>query len=239
MVKGKFIVVEGTDGSGKGTHSTLLVDWLKSLGQSVSNFDFPQYGTPSAYLVEQYLNGQYGGLEEVGPYRASLFYAMDRFAAGPAIRMALSDGRIVVSNRFVGSNMGHQGGKIDEQGEREQYFKWNDHLEYDILGTPRPDLNVVLLMPSDQAQRFVDQKEARGYALGKKRDLHEADLSHLSRAEQTYRELCRTFPESYIPIECAPGGQVRAIEDIQAEIRDCVTKALSLTDKSHTRGGTK
>src|SRR4051812_49023840 len=119
-----FIVIEGTDGSGKGTHTKMLLDWLREQGHEVVDFDFPQYGTPSAYFVERYLNGEFGTLEEIGPYRGSLFFAMDRYDAGFRIRSAQANGQIVVSNRYVGSNMGHQGGKIDDPVERRKYFEW-------------------------------------------------------------------------------------------------------------------
>src|SRR5688572_8863017 len=107
MKRGKFIVIEGTDGSGKKTQFELLVKRLKKAGHKVATFDFPQYGTPSAYFVEQYLNGHYGSIKETGPYRASLFYALDRFDAAPHIQAALAEGTMVICNRYVASNMGH------------------------------------------------------------------------------------------------------------------------------------
>lgn len=224
--KGKFIVIEGSDGSGKGTHFALLKDWLESKGHHIQTFDFPQYGQPSAYFVEQYLNGAYGSVDDTGPYRGSLFYALDRFDASFRIREALAEGKHVISNRYVGSNMGHQGGKIDSPAERLDYFKWNDHLEFDILGIPRPDLNIVLHMPSEQAQRFVDQKAARGYLSGKQRDIHEDDLGHLKRAEQTFLELCVAFPGTFTKVACAENDQVLSIDHIQNEIRILVKQVL-------------
>jgi dTMP kinase len=224
---GKFIVIEGTDGSGKGTHAQLLADWLSAEGHQVETFDFPQYGQPSAYFVEQYLNGHYGDLSEIGPEKGSLFYALDRFAASFKIRAALERGVHVLSNRYVASNMGHQGAKIDDADERAQYFKWNADLEFRILGIPRPNLNVVLHMPSEQAQKFVDQKASRSHLDGKKRDIHEADLNHLQKAERTYLELCQSFPQFFKLIECAaPDGSISSIEDIQGQIRTLVGEAI-------------
>jgi dTMP kinase len=224
---GKFIVIEGTDGAGKGTHAKLLAEWLAEEGHAVETFDFPQYGQPSAYFVEQYLNGHYGDLFEIGPEKGSLFYALDRFAASFKIRAALERGVHVLSNRYVASNMGHQGAKIDDAEERAQYFRWNADLEFRILGIPRPDLNVVLHMPSAQAQKFVDQKAARSHLDGKKRDLHEADLSHLQKAERTYLELCQSFPQFFKLVECAaPDGSIETIDEIQGRIRTLVGDTL-------------
>ena len=226
---GKFIVIEGTDGSGKGTHAKLLAEWLRRQDQQLETFEFPQYGQPSAYFVEQYLvEGAYGPAGEVSPYKGSLFYALDRFQASFKIRDILASGTNVLSDRYVASNMGHQGAKLDSPKERAAYFKWNDHLEFDILSIPRPDLNIVLHMPSVQAQKFVDQKSAREHLHGKARDLHEDDIEHLRQAERTYVELCETFPKSFKMIECqAQDGSIRSIDDIQSQIRGLAQALLS------------
>ncbi|MBU4493296.1 MAG: thymidylate kinase, partial [Nanoarchaeota archaeon] len=108
-MKGKFIVIAGTDGSGKATQIKILVKRLKDKGYEVEIADFPQYGKKSAALVEEYLNGKFGLAEEVGPYRASIFYACDRYAASFKIKEWLDEGKIVVSNRYVSANVGHQG----------------------------------------------------------------------------------------------------------------------------------
>src|SRR5580698_5506947 len=139
---GKFIVIEGTDGSGKGEQTIRLVKRLKDSGMAVAPFDFPRYAEPSAWFVSRYLNGKFGTITEVGPKTASLFYALDRYAAAPDIRAALAAGTIAVSNRYVGSNLGHQGSKFDDPAERQEYFKWNYDLEYVINGIPKPDLNI-------------------------------------------------------------------------------------------------
>jgi dTMP kinase len=123
--------------------------------------------------------------------------------------------------------MGHQGGKIPEPDERLRYFTWLDHLEFDILDIPRPDLNIVLLMPSAQAQTFVDQKAKRAYTHGKKRDLHESNLDHLTQAEQTYREICHRFPDAFTPIECSAGHHILSLDHVQDQIRQQVTTLLA------------
>ena len=106
---GKFIVIDGTNGSGKATQTHLLMEELKLNGYPVEMTDFPQYGTKSAGLIEEYLNGKYG---QVGPHAASIFYAIDRFDASFKIRQWLQEGKVVISNRYVTANAGHQGGKI-------------------------------------------------------------------------------------------------------------------------------
>lgn len=211
---GTFIVIEGTDGSGKGTQFQLLAERLTEAGYDVATFDFPQYDQPSSYFVREYLNGKYGTAEEVGPYTGSLFYALDRFEAAGKIREALSEGKIVLANRFVGSNMAHQGTKFEHAEERRGYFIWLDNLEFEMLRVPRPDISFVLRVPAEIAQGLVDQKEARNYT-DKKRDLHESDISHLQRAVSVYDEMCELFPRDFIRVDCVRNDQLMTIEAVQ------------------------
>lgn len=239
--KGVFIVIEGTDGSGKGTQFNLLVDKLTKDGYDVATFDFPQYEQPSSFFVKEYLNGNYGSAEDVGPYTGSLFYALDRYQAAPAIREALDAGKVVLANRFTGSNMGHQGTKFANHEERRGYFIWLDNLEFQMLGIPRPDKSFVLRVPAETAQQLVDQKADRLYT-EKKRDLHEADLSHLERAVEVYDDLCNLFPKDFQRIDCVRSGKLLSIDTIQDMLWKTVepllpskpkkTKAASVTKKS-------
>lgn len=208
-----FLVIEGTDGSGKGTQFKLLADKLVAGGYDVATFDFPQYDLPSSYFVKKYLNGDYGTAEEVGPYTASLFYALDRYEAAPKIREAMAAGKVVLINRYTGSNMGHQGTKFQHAEERRGYFIWLDNLEFEMLGIPRPDLNFVLRVPAEIAQGLVDQKGDRSYT-DKKRDIHEADLDHLKRAVEVYDNLCDLFPKDFRRIDCVRNRQLMSIEQI-------------------------
>ncbi len=212
-MNGAFIVIEGTDGSGKGTQFKQLQERLLAEGYEVATFDFPQYDQPSSYFVQQYLNGKYGTIEDVGPYTGSLFYALDRFEAAPKIRQALSEGKVVLANRYVGSNMAHQGTKFLHAEERRGYFIWLDNLEFEMLRIPRPTLSFVLRVPAETAQTLVDQKTARDYT-DKKRDLHEADLDHLQKAVAVYDDMCQLFPRDFQRIDCTRGDQLLDINTI-------------------------
>jgi thymidylate kinase/thymidylate synthase ThyX len=212
-MKGTFIVIEGTDGSGKGTQFARLQERLTKEGYEVATFDFPQYSQPSSFFVTEYLNGKYGTAEEVGPYTGSLFYALDRYQAAPQIREALEQGKVVLANRFVGSNMAHQGTKFVHAEERRGYFIWLDNLEFEMLKVPRPTLSLVLRVPAETAQLLVDQKEQRSYT-DKKRDLHEADLNHLKKSVEVYDDLCQLFPKDFSRIDCTRGGEMLDVETI-------------------------
>lgn len=223
--QGVFIVIEGTDGSGKGTQYKRLKENLEKQGYEVAGFDFPRYSEPSAYFVKEYLNGAYGTADEVGPYTGSLFYALDRYQAAKDIKQALSEGKVVLANRFTGSNMAHQGTKFEHPEERRGYFIWLDNLEFQMLGVPRPTKSFVLRVPAETAQQLVDQKEKRDYT-DKKRDIHEADLSHLQRSVEVYDDMCQLFPNDFERIDCVRSGQLMDIETIERMIWEKVEPML-------------
>lgn len=225
MHNGLFIMIEGTDGSGKGTQTELLVTHLKEAGHAVEEIHFPQYGQPSAAMVEMYLNGKFGTADEVGPYRASIFYAVDRFAASAQIKDWLASGKIVIANRYVGSNLGHQGGKIADAEERKKYFDWNYDLEYNIFQIPKPTVNIILHVKPEISQKLVDQKEAREYLNGKKRDIHEDDLNHLKNAESAYLQMAEMFPEFDL-VECVENENILPKEQIHEKVWKIIEKHL-------------
>lgn len=214
--KGKFIVIEGTDGSGKGTQVELLSNYLKKKEKKFEVADFPQYNNFSGDFVAKYLRGEYGSAEEVGPYRGSIFYAVDRYDKSFDIRRWIDDGKIVLSNRYVSANMGHQTGKISGKKARDKFLEWLNTLEYKIFGIPKPDVTILLYVPPEIGQKLVDNKAARSYTNGKKRDIHEADLNHLKKAAEAYLYVAKKY--KWTIINCAPDGVMRTRESIHEEI---------------------
>lgn len=221
---GKFIAIEGGDGSGKGTQTKLLVEYLRKQGYNVLETDFPQYGQDSAYYVEQYLNGAYGEANAVPADLGVLPYAIDRFAAKGKINAHLArDNSFVVSNRYMASNLAHQGTKVSDPRERRAFYKRTMITEYDILGIPKPDLNIVLLVPTTIAQENVDKKDVRSYT-SKKRDIHEADANHLELAKKNYEEICKLHPSEFTAVDCTDSsGSLRSINSIHLTISRLVT----------------
>lgn len=220
---GKFIAIEGGDGSGKGTQSRLLVNYLREQGYDVYEADFPRYGQPSAYYVERYLNGDYGGTNDVPADLGVLPFALDRFAAKDDIIAHLAKpNSIVISNRYMASNLAHQGAKIANTAARHEFYERTKQTEYGILGIPRPDLNIVLIVPTDIAQANVDKKATRSYT-SSKRDIHEADANHLESAKRNYEEICELYPEEFTAIDCIDNrGNLLAISSIQQKIQALV-----------------
>lgn len=220
---GKFIVFEGIDGSGKSTQTKLLVQKLKMEGKKVATFDFPQYGKKSAGMVEEYLSGKYGSLKEVGPCQASIFYAVDRYDASFEIRKALAQGIIIVSDRYIGSNVGHQGSKISSLSTRKKFFSWLYDLEYNIFQAPKPNKSFLLRVPPRVAQRLCENKERRKT---KKTDIHEESLQHLQNAERSYLHASRLFPKDFTVIECMKGSTLLSRKEIHEKIWKEVKKLL-------------
>jgi dTMP kinase len=220
--RGTFLVLEGTDGSGKTVQFELLKKYFSSKKVPYEVLDFPQYGFPSAYFVEKYLNGEYG--QNIPPKIASLFYALDRYEVSFKLRKWLREGKTVLANRFVASNMGHQGAKIRDRKARAEFIQWVYNIEYTVLGIPKPNVNIMLRVPPRLAYDFIAQKAERSYLKGKKRDIHEQSLQHLVHAFEAYAQTISMFPKEFIPIECAPRNRMLSIEEIHACVVEKIKK---------------
>jgi len=199
--RGKLIVIDGTDGSGKATQTKLLVDYLKKKKCRVKYIDFPRYYSSfHGGMVGRYLRGEFGGLSEVDPYLASLTYALDRLTAKEELEDWLRAGNIIVANRYTSSNMAHQTARI-KKSKREKFLRWLVEMEYKVHKLPKEDITIFLHLPVEMGQKLVDKKGKRAYLAEKKRDLHEANLKHLKEAEKMYLELAKKF-KHWVKIEC-------------------------------------
>ncbi len=227
---------EGLDGSGKSTQSKLLVERFRKEGAEVRKIDFPQYGTKSAGLVENYLNGKYGSSSEVGPYRASIFFACDRYDASFKLKGWLEKGYFVVCDRYIASNIGHQGGKIKDEEERLEYIKWLYNLEFNLFEVPKPDVTFILKTSPETAREMAsdikdeDKKRKREAYLGDSevKDLHERDLRHLENALAAYLEAARSFPDNFEVVECLKKGEFLPPDEIHAKIWKLLDKKLNV-----------
>lgn len=208
---GIFIALEGANGSGKTTQYKLLCQKLKRAGYDIEPLQFPQYDEASSYFVREYLEGNFGSIKDIGPYTASMFYALDRFQAAEKIRAALDKGKIVVADRFTGSNMAHQGAYFDNAEQRRGFFIWLDQIEFEMFHIPRPDLSVVLRVPAEIAVKNIGKR-------GTKKDLHEANLEHMKRSVEVYDNLCQLFPKDFKQIDCVRGGKIMSVELVNEQI---------------------
>ena len=218
---GKFFAFEGIDGSGKSTQTKLLVEKLLREGYTVKTIDFPQYGKKSAGPVEEYLAGKYGN--EVGPHAASAFFAVDRYDLSFQLRGWLSQGYVVVADRYVGSNMGHQGSKIASPQARKEFFQWLYKLEYGIFHIPKPTVSFFLNIPAKIAQELCENPERRKT---KKKDIHERDSKHFQNAGKAYHHAVKLFPKDFCTIENVQNGKLLTPEKVHECIWTNIKKYL-------------
>ncbi len=219
-MKGKLIVIEGTDGSGKKTQVAELLKRLLAENHKAESIDFPRYGTPSCYFVEKYLHGEYGTAEEVGPYTASLFYSLDRYDHSRQIKDMLAAGTTVVCDRFTSASMGHQAGKLDDLTQRDTYLEWLDNMEFETMGLPRPDMIILLYVSPETNQILMAGRADKDYLKGKKQDIHEADMNHMKKASEAFLYVAKKY--NWTVIDCAPEGQLLSIDAIHKIIWDKV-----------------
>ena len=255
-MKGKLIVVEGTDGSGKTVQTRLLVKKLSKEGYQVQMTDFPQYGKSFfANMIEKYLKGAYGWPQalrdhlkahplttdkgsitdskrteciesrpdEVNPYITSLLYAGDRWEAKDQMNKWLIEENIIISNRYVCSNMAHQGAKISDTKERKKFFEWIEELEHKIYTIPKANLTIYLHVPIEISQELIRTRAKESKGFKSETDLHEVDTGYLKRVQDVYLDLA-SGDSNWCTIECTKNNQMKSREEIAEEVWGAVMK---------------
>ncbi|MBU0980700.1 MAG: dTMP kinase [Nanoarchaeota archaeon] len=213
-MKGRLIVIDGADGSGKKTQAELLKTRLEKEGKDVAFFDFPVYGSFYGKLVGKYLRGEFGSLDEISPHLVSLLYALDRLAERDNMLKALEKGKTVLCNRYVQSNMAYQSAKLPASGQ-DDFIRWIEEMEYGQNRLPKPDLVIFLDVPPGIGQKLVDKKGHRDY-VGNKRDLHEQDASFLERVHSLYMKLAKK--NGWAIISCVKDGEIMPREEIHERV---------------------
>ena len=212
---GKLIVFEGTDGSGKSTQFKMLCDRLSVMETSFQTLVFPQYKEPSSALIRMYLGGEFGGKpEDVNPYAATAFYAVDRYASLKKVwGEYYNQGGLVLADRYTSSNAVHQAAKCPSQ-ERTTFFKWLDDFEHEKMGLPRADAVIYLDMPTEQAVQLLRHREAD---TNTKADIHEMDVNYLATCRESAREASDVL--GWHRVSCVDeSSNIRSIPDIHSEI---------------------
>lgn len=214
MAKGKLIVIEGLDGSGKATQAEELVKNLTAKGYSVRKVAFPDYASDSSVLVKMYLSGQFGkDPMDVNAYAASAFYAVDRFASFKRDwGKFYESGGIIVADRYTTSNAVHQCSKLPE-AQWEAYLGWLFDFEYRLMGIPAPDCIIYLSVDPAVSQALMTRRYQGDES---KKDIHEGSLSYLLRSRQA-AEYC-SHRLGWKEINCCENGQMRTVQAIQQDI---------------------
>ena len=214
--RGKFIVLEGIDGSGKRTQLEMIARAFSSRGIAFTQVSFPRYEGFFGKLVARFLKGEFGPLEFVDPHFSALLYAEDRRESRPALESDLATGKTLLADRYIASNLAHQGARVAQE-KRKEFLAWLKELEYQAYALPNEDLVVYLRVPAGEAHRLVGEKSKRHYT-ALRRDLQESDLAHLQAASEVYDDLARQA--NWVKVECydAQAQAMRAPEEIHKEI---------------------
>lgn len=218
-----LIVLEGLDGSGKGTQTALLAEALVKQGHALRQVTFPDYDSPSSALVQMYLKGEFGSNpEDVNAYAASAFYAVDRFASFRRDWKTDYDrGSVILCDRYTTSNMVYQMGKVPRE-EWDQYLCWMEDFEYGKLGLPRPDLVLYLDMPVEVSQKLLLQ---RYHGDSGKKDIHESHLEFLRSCGECARYAGEKLHWKVIP--CSKEEEPLPVEEIHQAVLEAVMPVLS------------
>lgn len=216
-MRGKLIVIEGVDGSGKQTQSEKLYRTLLNKGCRVMKVDFPDYQSESSALVKMYLRGDFGkNPEDVSAYVASSFFAVDRYASYTTKwKSFYESGGIVIADRYTTSNMVHQASKIEDVEERDAYLSWLYQLEFEMYKIPKPDLVFFLDVPPEVTMEMT--KERKNKITGEsEKDIHEVDAGHL---ESSYRNAHYVADKyGWTKVNCVADRKLRSKEDIFSDI---------------------
>ncbi|HKM90196.1 MAG TPA: dTMP kinase [Candidatus Acidoferrales bacterium] len=225
MPRGMLLVFEGIDGAGKRTQMALLAAALAARNIPCETISFPVYQTFFGRLIERYLRGEFGPLDQVDPHFSAMLFASDRLKQRERMFAALQDGKTLLADRYVASNLAHQGARV-QLAERGEFLDWLRKLEYGANELPTEDLVLYLRIDPNDAQNRALLRRA-GPAGRDAGDLHESDLKHLSAAAALYDELARA--EHWITIDCVEPatGHPRSPEEIHALVMAAVDVRLA------------
>ena len=213
-----IIVIEGLDGSGKGTQYKLLVESLKQMGKEVCEVDFPDYNSNSSALVKMYLGGEFGkDPKDVNPYAACSFYAVDRVASYLKNWKKDYDAeKIIIANRYISSNIVYQMSKVKDENW-DEFIDWVCDLECEKFGLPQADLVIYLDVPVEISQKLMT---GRYKGDENKKDIHESDINFLKECRKSAMFAAKKL--SWEVLTCVENGKIKSIETISNEILEIV-----------------
>ncbi len=224
-MKGKLIIIEGVDSSGKATHAKMLYERLLSENNNVRKVEFPNYSSQSSALVKMYLNGEFGDKpEDVNPHASSVFFAIDRFASYRTLWKDFYDnGGIVVSDRYTMSNMIHQAAKIKDSAQKKAFLDWLWDLEFIKLGIPVPDCVVFLDMPPEYSLSLMKDRKNKFTGQSEK-DIHENNIDYLLESYNNACDIAKLYNWNHI--YCVKDGKIKEIADIHKDIYSIVKRVI-------------
>ena len=218
---GKFIVVDGLDGSGKNTQTELLAKELANAGKKVISLSYPRYGTAGAKPVETYLSGGLGGKpEDTGAIPASVLFAVDRYLSYRTewAEEYRKPETVILADRYTSANAVHQLSKLPKE-EWDSFLSWLWDFEFRQMGIPVPDQVIFLDVPPEISLSLVEKRHRES---GRTVDIHESDRNYMRRCYEA--ALYASEKLGWMRISCAPDGVMRGIGDLHREITDKLKK---------------
>lgn len=224
-----FIVLEGLDGAGKSTQIKLLRHMVEATGKECEYLHFPRFDAPVyGDMIARFLRGEFGSVEQVNPYLVALLYAGDRADAAAEIRGWMAEGKCVIVDRYVYSNIGYQCAKVDSAEERKRLREWILDTEYEKFSIPKPTLSLFLDVPFGFTEaKLTAQREGddRNYLSGGV-DIHEKSLDLQRRVREVYLEAAREDEELMV-VDCSTeGGAMASPEEIFQRVAEYVKPLL-------------
>ncbi|NLZ48117.1 MAG: thymidylate kinase [Clostridiales bacterium] len=224
-MKGKLIIIDGSDGSGKATQSLKLFHRLQQEGYKVKKVEFPDYDSDSSALIKMYLNGSFGSdPNAVNPYVASSFYAVDRYASYVMKwKDFYEEGGIILSDRYTTSNMVHQAAKIEDDQEKEKFLNWLWDYEFNLFGLPVPDAVVFLDVPAEYSRKLMEERLNK-FTGEDKKDIHESNIDFLQNSYNNAKKIAEKY--KWIRINCVKNNTMYSIDEIHEKIYENLRKIL-------------
>ncbi len=218
MIKGKLLVIDGGDGSGKTVQTKLLTDYLTRVKIPYQVYDFPRYYSSFfGQTVGRLLSGEFGPLSSISPYLASLVFAFDRASVREEMQANLDKGEFIICNRYVTSNMAHQGARFDSLSAQKRFLNWLSKLEYKINKLPKENMVIYLYVPWKIGLELTLKKADRQYIKGAKLDILEKDIDYRKKVEKMYLRLCQKNKHWY-KINCVEDGTLLSKQKIHQKI---------------------
>lgn len=223
--KGKLIVLEACDGSGKATQTKKLYERLIDEGYDVLKVEYPNYESDSSALIKMYLNGEFGDKpEDVNAYAASTFYAVDRYASFKKQWKSFYDkGGIILADRYTTSNMVHQAAKIDNLEEKDKFLNWLWDLEFNLMGLPVPDIVIFLNMPPEYSKELIFNRKNK-FTGEEEKDIHEKNEDFLIHSYENACAIAKKY--NWDRIDCVSNGNIKTIDEIHDKIYEAIIKKL-------------
>ncbi|MDO8609398.1 MAG: hypothetical protein Q7R95_02535 [bacterium] len=222
--KGYLIVIDGGDGSGKSTQAKLLVDILKKEIVPVKYVDFPQYYSSfHGKTVARFLRGEFGTIDQVSPYLASLAYAVDRASIKKEMDDFLSKGGYIIANRYATSSMVYQAAKFKDIKQQEELIKWNYELEYKVHKIPKENIVIYLYVPWQIGVELTNTRKNKKYLKGLSQDIHEKSMEYRQDVEKMYLKLAKRY-KHWITINCVENNKILSEQIIHNKIMNILSE---------------